>query len=124
MAKTAGHSEIPWRTSKHAKTMVETVQGRSVGSMSGYSDNRLPDCGQGENFANVEFIVRACNNHYKLVEALKGLVEVYWMNKGEPFLDPENKRMKLSEFICCITPKGIPNYWKKADEAIKEAEGE
>lgn len=105
MAKTEGHSKIPWRTSKHAKTMVETVQGRSVGSMSGYSDNRLPDCGQGENFANAEFIVRCVNNHDKLVETCKGAKRVI-------------RKMLRGEEVD-ITGK---NVYSEILDAIKQAE--
>lgn len=57
----------------------------------------------------------------ELVGALETLMKKYWCNKGEPYLDKKNKRMKLSEFISCITPEGIPDYWKKADKAVNKA---
>jgi len=48
-----------------------------------------------ENLANAEFIVRACNSHHELLEALK--------------------------YIRRVTNKDDPR-WSKANEAIKKAE--
>jgi pyridoxal biosynthesis lyase PdxS len=52
--------------------------------------------------ANAEFIVKACNNHYQLLEALKSLIED---------LDGE------------MLTTGINDSIQKAKEAIKQAEG-
>ena len=49
-----------------------------------------------------------------LSEALKGLIEAYWRNKND----------ESGGFIVCITPEGIPDYFKAADKALKKARGE
>lgn len=55
--------------------------------------------------ANAEFIVRACNNHYKLLEALKDLM----IDAGG------GSKACGHDFTCNCA-------WDKAKEAIKEAE--
>lgn len=54
---------------------------------------------------NAEFIVRACNNHYKLLEALKDLM----IDAGG------GSKACGHDFTCNCA-------WDKAKEAIKEAE--
>jgi len=48
----------------------------------------------------------------EMYEALKLLIGKYWANKDTKH-----------EFISCITPSTIPDYWRQADKAIAKAEG-
>ncbi len=45
----------------------------------------------------------------ELVEALEELVDAYIRNQGTEH-----------EFVSCITPKGIPDYWQKARAVLKK----
>ena len=45
-----------------------------------------------------------------LLEALKGLCNKYLQNLGTP-----------NEFVSCIMPEGIPDYWRRALAAIAKA---
>lgn len=47
-----------------------------------------------------------------LYEACKILCNKYVKNLGT-----------TSEFVSCITPKGIPDYWRKAEAALAAADG-
>ena len=62
---------------------------------------------------NAARAVEAVNAHDKMAEALRELIAVYWANKGSD----------AAEFIATITPKGIPDYWRKADAILKEIGG-
>jgi len=53
----------------------------------------------------------------ELYEALNTLIKKYWANKGS-----SGKFPYPGEFIACITPSGIPSYWKVADKAIAQAD--
>jgi hypothetical protein len=46
-----------------------------------------------------------------LAEALAVLISKYWKNKGLPG----------AEFISCITPNEIPDYWVLADKALSSS---
>ncbi len=50
------------------------------------------------------------------LDALEALVHEYWMNKGSDGTFPTPH-----EFIACITPSGIPDYWRKADAVLAKA---
>lgn len=63
------------------------------------------------------YIVKAVNAHEALVEALKGLIAEYWMNKGSDGTFP-----LPHEFITCkTTGNNIPYYWRNAEAALKLA---
>ena len=53
-----------------------------------------------------------------LLRALETLVGRYWCNKGSNGEFPHP-----GEFIACITPTGIPEYWQEAGKAIAKATG-
>ena len=64
------HTELPWRINKRASMLVE-ANNRSVCSTGGYSNISEGDAVYDENQANAAFIVKACNNHYQMLEQLK-----------------------------------------------------
>jgi len=45
----------------------------------------------------------------KALQSLRELVDVYVANRGTD-----------GQFIICITPKGIPDYWKRAIKIVEE----
>ncbi|KKL82751.1 hypothetical protein LCGC14_1981640 [marine sediment metagenome] len=49
----------------------------------------------------------------EMYEALKFLLDKYWKNQ---------ERDDTKGFICCITPEGIPQYWRDARQALAKAE--
>ncbi len=49
----------------------------------------------------------------RLKPAANTLIEKYWKNKGTS-----------SEFITCITPNSIPDYWTELDEALQDSKPE
>jgi len=55
-----------------------------------------------------------------MYEALKELVDTYWMNKGSNGKTCPHPK----EFIACITPNGIPEYWKKAENVLAKIKGD
>jgi len=62
------HSPLPWESKASSMLVVDPY------------DNVVADCQtetfESERFANAEMIALACNNHYRLVEALSRLSEV------------------------------------------------
>jgi len=48
----------------------------------------------------------------KVLESLRFLVDKYWKNQTDDYSEG---------FITCITPGGIPEYWKDARRAISQA---
>lgn len=46
----------------------------------------------------------------RLERALGHLIRRYWLNKGTD-----------SEFIQVITCKGVPDYWREAEDALRDA---
>lgn len=75
MGETTEHTPVPWAITMD-KT-IEAVGGSLVAhccKKSPYSMPNLPD--SAECFANVAFIVRACNAHDDLLAACKDLIEV------------------------------------------------
>ena len=68
------HTELPWKVEKF-KGVLEIAKGiESICEVAPY----YPDLGtkqaKQKGAANAAFIVRACNNHYKLLEACKEAV--------------------------------------------------
>ena len=68
------HSPLPWKLHSKAHAHIETSYGRSTAACGGVTDGQLEDGGQSENKANAKFILRACNSHYELVEALEQIL--------------------------------------------------
>ena len=67
------HTELPWEVDK------ENVHAGQICSCHGDADTWYevwtPNWQNGiDQQANAEFIVKACNNHYQLLDALKGLL--------------------------------------------------
>lgn len=103
------HTPGPWQVNKKVKTSVETaIDGQGINLIADCSDcdgERL----RTEDEANAQFIVRACNSHYILLEACKFM---------------------LSEMIQVEPSSDLPEYegYKKLrdilEQAIKKATGE
>lgn len=82
---TQAHSSLPWRMSAR-----ETVQDPND-AVFWYCDvlrgairiARVSGLSEAEARANAAFIVRACNNHYPLVEACKEITEGLTTNKWD-----------------------------------------
>ncbi len=89
MVKTEGHSKLPWKISG-TSWLIDAYTGVIV---------NVNDCKE-----DAEFIVRACNSHDKLVEALKEVISCFPHNVP---VGTEVAKLRLM-----------------AEEAIKEAEGE
>lgn len=53
----------------------------------------------------------------ELIQALQSLITKYWMNQGSDGKACPHPK----EFIACITPKGIPDYWRNAQKALDNA---
>ena len=70
-----------------------------IAEVNTYLDN------EGEIEANAQLIAAAP----ELYEALKFLLDKYWKNQEED---------NTKGFITCITPKGIPEYWKEVRQAL------
>ena len=76
----------------------------------------MPDCGDNTWYngcvktmeTNAHLIAAAPD----MYEALKALTKHYIANQGIS-----------GEFIVCITPEGIPEYWENAKQALAKAEG-
>jgi hypothetical protein len=101
----AEHTPIPWRLVKFAPMNV-TAESKVVANCACYSDNTAdPEALHDELLANAEFIVRACNSHDRLVEALKGLVECSPCQNG-----------CAADDMTCAT--------RKAEAALAKAKGE
>jgi len=67
------HTSLPWSINTKALGLIESESAhRSCASASSYSDGS--EAAHEENEANAAFIVKACNNHQKLLDAMKGLV--------------------------------------------------
>lgn len=65
------HTPIPWHWSRHQQDrwIYDHNHQQTICKMVSLHDNKS----QAESQADMEFIVRACNNHERLVEALKHL---------------------------------------------------
>lgn len=63
--KKQGHTELPWRTLPTNQFIFSGVKA--------VVDTDCREIGIAERLANAEFIVKACNSHDALVEALKNL---------------------------------------------------
>lgn len=104
----AAHSDLPWRASEadifDAEGEIATVNGEHV---SYNTDLR-----------NAAFIVRACNAHYQMLEALKAL-DAWWTDSFPAGPDAEDVSYgfgKLSEDTLVI--------WRQVRAAIAAAEAE
>jgi len=64
------HTALPWVIDKYG----HVTRGRECVSANGFSMVMSSGDRQNEAKANAAFIVRACNSHYQLVSALRGLV--------------------------------------------------
>lgn len=53
-----------------------------------------------------------------MYKALKELIDTYWANQGQDGKTCPHP----AEFIACITPTGIPDYWRKAAKTLQKAE--
>jgi len=90
------HTEVPWKVVslynfKDAEDGWDIISKKHNHTV--FTDNK----------ANAHFIVKACNNHYELLEALKKAID--WIKRG-PDLD---------------SPKAKP-YMNKLEQAIAKAE--
>lgn len=61
-----------------------------------------------------ERIIEASEDLYR---TLKELLGVYYMNQ-----DSDGKCPNANEFIACVTPRGIPLYWRKAKMLVNYIE--
>jgi hypothetical protein len=69
MAKTE-HSKLPWNELEHEHGFYSIHSGET-----GRVAEMVQWCEEDIRKANAEFIVRACNSFYPMLEALKGLVQ-------------------------------------------------
>lgn len=68
MTDTPAHTPLPWRYTRSFGT-IEIVPNGTQQPLAGI------DFDAEEDRANAAFIVRACNSHYQLVSALRGLLD-------------------------------------------------
>ena len=67
MTDTPAHTPLPWMVSPILPTFIMSADGKAdICELDGWPVDYVAE----EN-ANREFIVRACNSHYQLVEALR-----------------------------------------------------
>ena len=74
---TTQHTPGPWHISKHCRTAINDsslVAMRHIASTGDHTTNFNFIETMDENEANAEFIVRACNSHYKLLEACRAFI--------------------------------------------------
>ncbi len=58
--------------------------------------NKLGGYAEEEREANANFIVQCCNNHERLVEALKSIADYEWVNKID---DVKQLQKWINEFV-------------------------
>lgn len=92
------HTELPWELARD-KSVIISRKGKDILVTSIDTKNEMT--------ANAEFIVKACNNHYQLLEALKELSLVV---RTYGFREPNSPAKCLGAL-------------DKALETIKQAEG-
>lgn len=77
------HTPLPWKIGR-VDTLVTAADQRGICSTGGYADNRIDSEELAEeNRANAAFIVRACNSHYDLLEALEALMPIAEKMQGK-----------------------------------------
>lgn len=79
-----------------------------------YVDNARKFIAEARSEKQAEKIVNALNSlelFDEMKEALDTLCNVYLANRGSEH-----------EFVTCITPKGVPDYWKRATAILQKAE--
>lgn len=72
----AGHTPLPWLRDQNLVYALDATGTRkrfSAGVQGGWAEYLRSHVSEAEVDANAEFIVHACNSHYALLEALKGL---------------------------------------------------
>ena len=105
MSEKSKHTPTPWKANKWAPGWEISAP------ESHYTVCRLTDCNNEE--ANAAFIVRACNSHDELLEALKGLLlEVTGAHSGTSSIFAEELKSGRSFHIAV------------ARAAIAKAEGQ
>ena len=65
------HSPLPWKHNGWTETTIESRDGRGICSTGGYTDSKDSEGSWNENVANGKFIIKAVNNHDKLVKLLE-----------------------------------------------------
>jgi len=94
--KVAMHTPIPWTVARFEGNVE--ASGRVVANTMSYScSGPGGESARQENIDNAAFIVRACNSHAALVQALKGLVDILseqgW--DGQSATDAHDKAIAL-----------------------------
>lgn len=122
MTQEIKHTPLPWQLDQYDDENIIYVEGDEGDSFpSCYQEiAKNDDWEDGENRANAEFIVRACNNHYDLIEALE-----------EALMNRLAKEIPLS-LAMAIVKKDFPlpeniavsDWVKRSLELLKKAKGE
>lgn len=115
----AKHTPLPWLSERFG------VAFNGSSELSEYI--KLPSAwvedawtGDPEATANVDFIVRACNSHYEMLEALVGLAEDVETVARNSYATVEGP---FEQDWLTEDPQGYA-AWKKARDAIAKAEGQ
>lgn len=91
------HSELPWRINIKNKRVISSSHGDLAGCL---IDMRCKDESYKDNSkakANAEFIVKAANNHYDLIDSLRGVDQMLiW---GEDFGLKTSQISEIRKFI-------------------------
>jgi hypothetical protein len=99
-SKRATHSKLPWKKGNGSGYCEIRANNNLTCIADVWAEVGKIKPGEEEMQANAAFIVKACNNHYKLLEVLKELIECISETRG----------------------KDATNALFNAKEAIKEAE--
>lgn len=101
------HTELPWVIDERPKLKFNFYSDDATGSIVGTVDGfKLAPRSDEEKEANAEFIVKAVNNHYQLVDTLKEVE--YFLTQINPVHWPSRK--------------GATQEIEAVREAIKQAE--
>ena len=89
MTDTPAHTPLPWVIDPTYPSEVQTSQLESItlcwheqAAGQEITVTGVLPCSLSESAANAAFIVRACNSHYQLVEALRGIIDHFDCSHG------------------------------------------
>jgi len=114
------HTELPWEVDK------ENVHAGQICSCHGDADTWYevwtPNWQNGiDQQANAEFIVKACNNHYRQQETSKWLLKTLEMLIGQIPLESPHKWSEAQKKDLLTAIEMAQDCMEEADEAIKAA---